>query len=75
MLVRRDHSVKPGRRLFLIDGGKALRAGINAVYGSGNPVGRCRGVGAQRQRKKQALVGLSPDQGLKHPSSCLAAAY
>ncbi len=35
--------VAPGRRrLFVIDGGKALRAGIDQVYGSGNPVQRCR---------------------------------
>lgn len=30
------------RRLFVIDGSKALRAGIDAVYGSDNPVQRCR---------------------------------
>jgi len=41
LLVSRG--VKPGRRrLFVIDGSKALRAGINAVYGSDNPVQRCR---------------------------------
>lgn len=35
--------VKPGvKRLFVIDGAKALRAGIDAVYGSDNPVQRCR---------------------------------
>jgi len=35
--------VKPGRRrLFVIDGSKALRAGIDAVYGAENPVQRCR---------------------------------
>jgi transposase-like protein len=35
--------VKPGRRrLFVIDGSKALRAAIDAVYGKGNPVQRCR---------------------------------
>jgi transposase-like protein len=35
--------VKPGRRrLFVIDGSKALRAGIDAVYGKDNPVQRCR---------------------------------
>lgn len=35
--------VKPGvRRLFVIDGAKALRAGIDAVYGADNPVQRCR---------------------------------
>lgn len=35
--------IKPGRRrLFVIDGSKALRAAIDAVYGSENPVQRCR---------------------------------
>jgi putative transposase len=35
--------VKPGRRrLFVIDGSKALRAAIDAVYGKANPVQRCR---------------------------------
>lgn len=30
------------KRLFVIDGSKALRAAIDAVYGKGNPVQRCR---------------------------------
>jgi len=35
--------VKPGRRrLLVIDGSKALRAAIDAVYGAENPVQRCR---------------------------------
>jgi len=35
--------VKPGvKRLFVIDDSKALRAGIDAVYGADNPVQRCR---------------------------------
>ncbi len=35
--------IKPGRRrLFVIDGSKALRAAIDAVYGSDNPIQRCR---------------------------------
>ncbi|MBM4029221.1 MAG: IS256 family transposase [Planctomycetes bacterium] len=35
--------VKPGRRrLFVIDGSKALRAAVDAVYGKDNPVQRCR---------------------------------
>jgi transposase-like protein len=35
--------VKPGRRrLFVIDGSKALRAAIDAVFGPDNPVQRCR---------------------------------
>jgi len=35
--------VAPGvKRLFVIDGSKALRSGIDAVYGKDNPVQRCR---------------------------------
>jgi len=35
--------IKPGRRrLFVIDGAKALRCGIDQVYGKENPVQRCR---------------------------------
>ena len=30
------------RRLFVIDGSKALRAAVDAVYGTDNPVQRCR---------------------------------
>jgi transposase-like protein len=30
------------KRLFVIDGSKALRAAIDAVFGSQNPVQRCR---------------------------------
>lgn len=38
-----ERGVKPGRRrLFVIDGSKALRKGIDAVYGADNPVQRCR---------------------------------
>jgi transposase-like protein len=38
-----ERGVKPGRRrLFVIDGAKALRKGIDLVYGADNPVQRCR---------------------------------
>ncbi len=38
-----ERGIKPGRRmLFVIDGSKALRAGIDRVYGSDSPVQRCR---------------------------------
>jgi transposase-like protein len=38
-----ERGVKPGvKRLFVIDGSKALRKAIDAVYGSDNPVQRCR---------------------------------
>ncbi len=40
-LVQRG--IKAGvKRLFIIDGSKALRAGIDAVYGTDQPVQRCR---------------------------------
>jgi len=37
-----EKGVKPGRRLFVIDGGKALPPAIDAGYGSANLVQRCR---------------------------------
>lgn len=38
-----ERGIKPGvKRLFIIDGSKALRAGIDAVYGADQPVQRCR---------------------------------
>ncbi len=38
-----ERGVKPNRRrLFVIDGSKALRKAIDAVYGPENPVQRCR---------------------------------
>jgi len=38
-----SRGINPERRyLFVIDGSKALRHGINAVFGSKNPVQRCR---------------------------------
>lgn len=38
-----ERGVHPGRRrLFVIDGSKALRAAIDRVFGADNPVQRCR---------------------------------
>lgn len=38
-----ERGVNPNRRrLFVIDGSKALRAGINAIFGTNSPVQRCR---------------------------------
>ena len=38
-----ERGVAPGvKRLFVVDGSKALRKAIDAVYGSENPVQRCR---------------------------------
>ena len=49
--------VRPGRRrLFVIDGSKALRQGIEAVYGSTNPVQRCR------RHKERNVLGYLPKE-------------
>jgi len=38
-----ERGVKPGRRrLFVVDGSKALRKAIDEIYGADNPVQRCR---------------------------------
>ncbi len=53
-LVRRG--VRPGRRrLFVIDGSKALRSAIEAVYGEDNPVQRCR------NHKVRNVLGYLPE--------------
>lgn len=49
--------VKPGRRrLFVIDGGQALRNAITAVYGPHNPVQRCR------RHKERNVLGYLPKE-------------
>ncbi len=54
-LVRRG--VKPDRRrLFVIDGSKALRAAIDAVFGRQNPVQRCR------RHKIENVMGYLPEE-------------
>ena len=53
-----ERGVKPGvKRLFVIDGSKALRAGIDAVYGTDNPVQRCR-----LHKERNVLDHLPEDQ-------------
>jgi transposase-like protein len=55
-----DRGVKPGRRrLFVIDGSKALRQAIDSVYGAENPVQRCR------LHKERNLAGYLPKEELK----------
>jgi len=50
-----ERGVKPNRkRLFVIDGAKALRAGIDAVYGKDNSVQRCR------KHKERNVTGYLP---------------
>ena len=54
-LVRRG--LKTDRKyLFVIDGSKALRAAIDAVFGSENPVQRCR------QHKLENVMGYLPEE-------------
>jgi transposase-like protein len=53
-LVRRG--VRPDRKyLFVIDGSKALRAAIDAVFGAQNPVQRCR------HHKVENVMGYLPE--------------
>jgi transposase-like protein len=67
-LVQRG--IKPGRRrLFVIDGAKALRAGIDAVYGADNPVQRCR------NHKRRNVLDHLPQELHGQVTSALAAAW
>jgi len=62
--------VKPDRhRLFVIDGSKALRNAIDAVYGSKNPVQRCR------IHKLRNVVGHLPQDQHRNARSTLCAAW
>jgi transposase-like protein len=65
-----ERGVKPGRRrLFVIDGSKALRSAIKEVYGSDSPVQRCR------NHKIENVTGYLPkDQG-KQVSLTMKAAF
>jgi putative transposase len=65
-----ERGIDPGRRrLFVIDGSKALRTAIDAVFGSGNPVQRCR------RHKVENVVGHLPEE-LKQQVKCMMrAAY
>jgi len=62
--------VKPGRRrLFVIDGAKALRAAIDQVYGGNQPVQRCR------QHKLRNVLGHLPKEQHDQARSTLKAAW
>lgn len=58
-----ERGVKPAgveggrKRLFVIDGAKALRAAIDEVYGSENPVQRCR-----NHKRRNVISHLPKDQ-------------
>jgi len=74
-----ERGVKPGvKRLFVIDGSKALRRAIDVVYGSENPVQRCRNhkvknvvhhlpteLKDQAKSAMRAAFKLSEEEGMK----------
>jgi len=65
-----ERGVKPERRrLFVIDGSKALRAAINAVFGSASLVQRCR------QHKLRNVVERLPKDQQAQTKSLLRAAW
>lgn len=62
--------VDPNRKmLFVIDGSKALRAAINAVFGSHQPVQRCRA------HKLRNVLGYLPKDDQAQVQSILRAAW
>ena len=67
-LVRRGLSADR-RRLFVIDGSKALRAAIDAVFGTDNPVQRCRA------HKLRNVVDHLPKDQHANAKSTLRAAW
>jgi transposase-like protein len=65
-----DRGVKPSRRrLFVIDGSKALRKGIREVYGSESLIQRCR------QHKIENVMGYLPDDLNVQVRSVMRAAF
>lgn len=57
------------RRLFVIDGSKALRAGINHVFGSRTPVQRCR------NHKVRNVLGYLPEERKADVEAAMKAAF
>jgi transposase-like protein len=65
-----ERGIKPTRRrLFVIDGSKALRAGIDRVYGTDNPVQRCR------NHKLRNVVSHLPQEQQDQAKAALQAAW
>jgi len=65
-----QRGVKPDRiRLFVIDGSKALRCAIDAVYGLKNPVQRCR------NHKIRNVLGYLPDDQKEQVKCAMKAAF
>jgi transposase-like protein len=57
------------RRLFVIDGAKALRSGISAVYGRENPVQRCR------NHKIRNVIGYLPQELAEYATISMRSAF
>src|SRR5208337_2683064 len=57
------------KRLFIIDGSKALRAAINAVFGADQPVQRCRA------HKLRNVLDHLPEEQREQVKSLLRAAW
>ena len=57
------------RYLFVIDGSKALRAAIDAVFGEQNPVQRCR------HHKVENVMGYLPEHLKEQVKAALRAAF
>jgi len=57
------------RRLFVIDGSKALRAGVNHVFGSRTPVQRCR------NHKARNVLGYLPEERKADVEAAMKAAF
>ena len=65
-----ERGVDPARRrLFVIDGSKALRAGIDAVFGPQHPVQRCR------NHKVENVMGYLPEEFKDQVKAVMKAAY
>ena len=65
-----ERGIKPDRlRLFVIDGSKALRSAIDAVYGSKNPVQRCR------NHKIRNVLSYLPDEQKDQVKCAMQAAW
>ena len=65
-----ERGVKAERpRLFVVDGSKALRCAINAVFGPRNPVQRCR------NHKIRNVLGYLPDEQAEQVKCSMQAAF
>jgi putative transposase len=65
-----EHGIDPKRRrLFVIDGSKALRTAINAVFGADTPVQRCR------NHKLRNVLGRLPREQQAQTASLMRAAW